>query len=166
MPLVPPQKHEVLPACRVFLELNAYDFGQVAITEGNVLQMDSPDPGPDGSWRRVVLMPVINGIADPQEHPDKVSGFRFRVRCDFNPPQLGEGVTYADIGLNLQAVLEGQHQKVYEVLNEKLVTLEKAVQVYRIIRYTKPGPMFRDENKGYRYMMSEYITIIGPVPRT
>lgn len=160
----PPQKNECLPKCEGLLEASGHaaNFGQVVVTEGDVLSIDEPSPAVDGSWRRVVLMPVINGTAAQTEHMDKVRGFRFRVRCDFNPPQLEDGVTFEDIGLNMEAFLEGLHQKVYEVLHLTQLSLSKAEQLYKIKRIRAPGNMHRDPDKGYRYMMAEFLTVLGP----
>ena len=162
--LKPPQKFEILPGCKTLLDNSslAADLsinGQVAAVEGNVLEVDEPSSIP---WWRVVLMPVINGLAAPTEYPDKVRGFRFRARCDFMPPQLDSGQTYADIGLNLEHYLEGMHQKVYEVLDQATLTVAHAEQLYNVRRRTSPGQMFRDQDKGYRYMTAEYITVLGP----
>lgn len=165
--LNPPQKYEVLPACKTLLDNSslAADLiinGHVVVTEGNVLSFPEPTPASDGSWWRVVLMPTINGLAEQDEHLDKVTGFKFRVRCDFNPPQIDSDQTYDDIGLNLEAFLEGAHQKVYKVLHRQSLTLTKADQVYNIIRKKPPGSMFREPDKGYRYMMAPYLQILGP----
>lgn len=162
--LKPPQKYEILPGCRDLLEnsTHASDFGQVVYTEGNVLDIDEPASASDGSWRRVVLMPVTNGLSEQEEHLDKVRGYRFRVRCDFNPPQLKDGQSYEDIGLNMEAFLEGQHQKVYEVLHGEILTLDKAEQLHQIRRKRPAGNMFRDQDKDFRYMTAEFLTVLGP----
>ncbi|MDZ7658084.1 hypothetical protein [Fodinibius sp.] len=163
--LKPPQNNEVFPECEGLLKASehASSFGQIVSVSDGFLQLDEPDGhADDGHWRRVVLMPVTNGIADAPEQLDKVRGYRFRVRCDFMPPQLGEDETFDDIGLDLQAFLEGQHQKVYEALHGKELTLTKAEQLYKVKRLIPAGNMHREPDKGYRYMAAEYLTVLGP----
>lgn len=168
MPLAPPQKHEVLPECKTLIEDSDFATmmggnGTVVVTEGNVLEVqEEPTPAGDGSWWRVVLMPVINGLDSPDEHLDKVRGYPFRVRCDFNPPDLDKGETYDDIGLDLEAFLEGAHQQVYEALNRKTISLDKAEQLYSVTRRKAPGNMFRDDKKQFRFMTAKYLTVLGP----
>jgi len=158
--LKPPQTHDVFPKCEGLLEASQYasDFGQVDSVQGDFNDIEEPNPNTaDGSWRRVVLMQVTNGLAEQKEFLDKVKGFRFRVRCDFMPPEVPDSVD-----LNVKAFLEGLHQKVYEVLNRQTLTLDKADQVYQIVRTIAPGKMFREPDKGFRYMTAEFVTVLGP----
>lgn len=186
--LKPPQTYDVLPKCRDILDSSltvAWDQdsgtsevqilseyfnmndelltnGKVVVTEGDLLEAEEPEAAADGSWWRVVLMPVVNGLGQAQEYQDKVTGYKFRVRCDVNPPQTKRGQTLEDIGFNGSRFLEAMHYLVYSRLHYKSVAFANAALVHSIIRKRRPGRMFRDDQKGFFYMMAEYLTILGP----
>lgn len=154
-----PLKYEVLPDVKTTLlavsNINTAlgGSGRVYVAEGDELDMEFPDTDADGFAARIVLIDVVNGVADMKEYLDRVRGYPFKVRADVKPVQNSD--------YNAKQVLELIHKLVFEALDGLSLSLGEAKQLYKINRDRSTTPMF-STNQGWKYMTAGYITVLGP----
>jgi len=161
--IAPPQTHEVLPAVKGLLQAgNLLGFspnGGLVVSKGNQLDIEKdsiaqPTPAANGFWWRVILMPVIHGLAAPREYLYKVRGFQFRTRVDVMAPD--------DEGFNSEKFLEFVQAGCYQIINGENIQMDHAKQEYHINRIHFPSQMFLDKKKGFQYNSAEYLIGLGP----
>jgi len=150
------RSYDLLPQVKSLLSVQEMDdllwgSGRVFVADGHSL----PDDGiSDSYWARIVLM-YRTGVLENQLYQlDGVLYTAFNLRVDLMPPSAPN--------FDSQRTLETIHQKAFDLIHQKNLALADATMSFPLWLHAFPTRMFREEEKGFRFMTSIYKTVLKP----
>lgn len=122
---------------------------RVHALESNWRDPSTPNEIP---WTRVVIMERTN-LFDTPDHIDQAIPVEPQIRVDHYPPENVEGY-------NMNAFMQVVHQKIYELLQGKLFSLENATMSMPLYRISRPIFPMQDD-QGFYFSNSIFKTILS-----
>jgi len=123
---------------------------RVFVAHGHYLPESAPS---DSYWGRIVLM-YRTGVLEGQLYNlDGVQYTAFNLRADIMPPSAPD--------FNVQRSLENIHNKAFELLHQKTLTLTDATMEFPLWLHNFPTRTFR-EDSGFFFSTSIYKTVLKP----